>query len=78
MTKNEIHCNDFATEAMQIKGFLAMHAIIHSPRYWTASHSHWESNLPTFRELIDYKLEFGTFLVLGLCPQTNEFMLKTL
>ena len=62
ITKNEMRCNVFATEAMQMKGFLAMHAFVHSPRYWTASHFHWKCSIPTFRELIIYKLAFGTFL----------------
>ena len=62
MTKNEMLFNVFATEAMQMKGFLAMHTIVHSPLYQTASCSHWERSLPTFRELIDYKFEFGMLL----------------
>ena len=62
ITKNEMRCNDFAIEAMQMKGFLAMHAMVHFPRYRTTSYSHWECSIPTFRELIGYKLEFDTFL----------------
>ena len=61
MTRNEMWCCNFATEAMQMKGFFAMHAIVHSPRYQTTSRSYWDCSIPTFRELIGYKLEFSTF-----------------
>ena len=57
-----MRCNLFVIETMQMKGFLAMYAIVHSPRYQTTSRSYWECSLPTFRELIGYKLKFGTFL----------------